>query len=541
MKNKVLIVIFLLVGVIRAQEDLSDIPVSFATEIEVVSGYEIEPKFVTENQETVIRVYDYATETHHEYSYPVEVTDYLRMFRYNDQFLIYRDFPDQQTWMFNPINGEFTIFKRPCDSLPNFYGREEWVYYIHPETGKVHFCFTGTSDLSPALDWSSEYITSGESLPLNISPDRKWSVYFNGEINEQGFVTAYNVYSHEIFTGESRFLGSFKRDADETYVYFGRWVSDTHGAIHQSRGGESLSDFLYAFDVTRAGSLERVPSGWLYFYDHPPRYEAITNEWFLEWKTGIDFPDDTPCEFILYDANGFSRHKIGDRCITRKVWRIGDNYLIFHHSDGLVEINPHTWEVVSRYPPEATGDILHLSPDQRYVAMWIYGGLETTITNLDYEYSLDEKDWRYAVGVKVVDTNTHEVIHDSQQVHQIETETAHLRTRWCGADCFVYGITGKLVQVLLGDQAFTVEYDNIYGEWTWFDDTQLVIQSSQTLDLIHFPLQKVIPLVNVPVGYKAVVRPMDTGLLEITFQPERDYGNLSHVMVFTIRIPQITN
>jgi hypothetical protein len=428
----------------------------FAQTIEVVSSETVERPIdtrpIADNERRILRVYNQETKTWKEYPYPEALEIITNTDTRSDGIIVLNEPYVEPTeempeiWLFNPATGEFSLAEKVCGWKAKASPRKgQWVFYTDPTTGNRHACFTETGQrttgLPDKLGWINEPIFGSSPKP---SPDGKWLALMGFITDADGTIERYEFYGYEVARDKLNYLGSIPYDMFATYPPgFGPWVSKIYGLIGYGPPQESLSKDFYAFDVSRPNSLQLIARGWIYdFYDNPPRYEYTTTKAFLEWKTGAEHPEDTPCTFLLYDATGVHQYELSYDCSFNRVLRVsGSTYIYVHTYEGITNrgilstIDAHTGE-----KEEVTNGLIvyleSVSPDGRYVVLVMDGDEQ-----IRQHYFSDLFTWEnYPNGyIAIFDLLTREFVYESHRFAPPSSQfpSNFYVAEWCGNDCLL--------------------------------------------------------------------------------------------------------
>jgi len=212
-------------------------------------------------------------------------------------------------WMFNPITGEFVRYEALCgqeEIYSNNILEDRWLFYIDPDTERLHLCEIATGLLSDPLPEGMYPINYLRNLEPILSPDSNWVVAIVG--GEPGLRGETYAFSYEVATEELRLLGDFY---SYDTINFGEWF-DTQFTIHTSDMPEYSTRTIYIADVSQSNSLDFAVSRFRYwpeYFDDPPRYEFIS---------GIEGAGSLPinCSWIIYDISTrtYIRRPLGMLC-----------------------------------------------------------------------------------------------------------------------------------------------------------------------------------------------------------------------------------
>lgn len=240
----------------------------------------------------------------------------------------------------------------------------EHAFICHLETGEMR------DIVPPGYDfWAS-----------SCSPDNEWLVLAGDRSGER----KYDIFAYHPPDDRWVSLGSL----DDESLGFGEWVSAHQGIL--AAGSLYAHDWeashYYAFDVTQPNSLTPAFYAWRddhYFGETPARYVSIMSEKYSTSMAGGSGPDHSPCQLVVYDAEGIRRHDLAYECLPMAIdesryspfFRHGNTlyYLATASKDATVsELRVFDLDHETGSVQLFTGEIesiLSVSPDQRYIVL----------------------------------------------------------------------------------------------------------------------------------------------------------------------------
>lgn len=541
----------------------------FALGVEVVSAEvvtlqplpdDIRP--TADDETRIVKAFDQTARTWKEFPYPTEATilsenisvrpDGNILFNWYYGSKPSAQWPD--AWMLDPTTGVFSKPQTVCNGyIQDLSGNGEWVIFVSESDHETRMCFTETGAESPPLplphnmNWSLGY-PLGDSP--DVSPDGKW-VAFMGYANDDATpqaITDVQVYSYNVVTHTINHLGEVPFDNFSDGPGFRQWVSNIRGTISYGPPQESVSDYYYTFDVTQPDSLELITIGWMYDYqENPLRYEYVTTDEFLEWKTGSHSDSHVSCEFLLYDTDGVHEYELGYDCIFAHIVRTGNQYLYVRVDENpsdfstLVQLDPDTGEQTDLFAGEIEG-IESVSPDGHYALIVMDQSGQVDLADSYFDYV----SWENLPGAYLAILNT------------VSRKIIYQTDAYAGAD--IYWLDDNSLFILLypaydsptlhlidlkPNEYTEIQVNNVYSanpEFLSPDQSHIIgtLFGDSSISIIEISTGIVLPFIaHNDENYVQSYHWIDNAQIEVKIWPKLGYSfDPNRVATYTIRIPQ---
>ncbi|GEM_PF-6681076 len=442
--------------IVSAQEFPPDSADIFIAEVNVIDIDVREPydpniettrPYIDDTTRTV-QVYDETSDMWQGLSFPDEIPDDVIPFIsywYDDIYYIQSH---AGAWGINTEALTFEPIELVCNQVPDQQGKGRWVITIDRTTDTESLCLTEVDGIF--IDLPNEYYFLRDT-ELPITPDEEWILLFGSQSDERGMVTAYPAYSYNTANNELLYIGTIEREGlADNRPYPSKWLNETHTLLTHGESPESIADVHYAIDIAQPDSIEFIYRGWNpEFNETYQRFEYMTTDAFVGFKTGSFRPEHLPCELIVYDERGIFQHEIGYDCLGRRYTSAGDKFYTVivegnpATNSSLIQLDIVTGEIQEILSGSIEG-VISVSSDNRYLLVAKGNG---DIRRVDF-YQIPQNDVRsdslFApvgnVNIAVYDMQTNSFVYEFEWGNS----WGDIHVNDCGDGCSVFTLEKEI-------------------------------------------------------------------------------------------------